>query len=126
MISDMSSGNIYLNVVTRINEDYAELIAHLKDMDTRVAYLKIFEMSLSTALPTPLWEVREYISQSRLTPMPRDPWALISFEEFRGWMTVYEVVMRRQGLIGTKKQMIFGLDDESVEADIRGSERVHV
>ncbi len=128
MISDMSSGNIYLNVVTRINDDYADLLGHLKEMDTRAAYLKIFEMSLSPALPNPLWEVDEYVSQSRLTPMPTDPWAILSFEEFRGWLVVYEIVMRRQGLIGTRKQMIIGLDDDEnseTEVVMDGSQRIH-
>ena len=96
MISDIASGpssrNIYLNVVIRINEDYAELIEHLKEMDTRVAYLKTFELSLSTALPKP--------------------------------MTVYELVMRDEGLIGTRQQAILGLDDESEE--VRQGERQRV
>lgn len=106
MISDMSSGNIYLNVVTRINEDYAELIRHLRDMDTRVAYLLIFEMSLSPALPRPLWDVEEYKIQSSRTPMPDDPWKILSIDEFRGWMTVYEMVMRNEGLIGTTSRQL--------------------
>lgn len=123
-MADMSAGNIYLNVVTRINDDYADLLGHLRDMDTRVAYLKIFEMSLSPALPNPLWEVKEYVRQSKLTPMPQDPWSILSFEEFRGWMTVYEMVMRRQGLIGTRKQTILGMDDETEEVNERERERV--
>lgn len=101
MISDIaagsSSGNIYLNVVIRINEDYADLIEHLKEMDTRVAYLKTFELSLSTALPKPLWESEKYVAQARMTPMPLDPYALLDFETFRAWMTVYELVMRERG-----------------------------
>lgn len=128
MITDMSSGNIYLNVVLRINEDYGELIQHLKEMDTRVAYLKTFELSLSSALPKPLWDTDAYINQARRTPMPKDPYKLVDFETFRGWMTVYEMVMRDEGLIGTKKQVILGLDDED-ETPKEGEyelQRVHV
>ena len=128
MISDIASGpssrNIYLNVVIRINEDYAELIEHLKEMDTRVAYLKTFELSLSVALPKPLWESEKYIGQSRLTPMPSDPYSLLDFDTFRAWMTVYELVMRDEGLIGTRQQAILGLDDESEE--VRQGERQRV
>lgn len=113
MISDMSAGNIYLNVVTRINQDYSDLIDHLKAMDTRVAYLKTFELSLSSALPRSLWESEAYISQSRIMPLPEDPYALMDFETFRAWMTVYEMVMRDEGLIGTRKPTIIGLDDEA-------------
>ena len=96
MIQDMSSGNKYLNVVAGVNQDYADLIDHLKEMDTRVAYLKMFELS------KPLWESEKYIGQSRLTPMPSDPYALLDFETFRAWMTVYELVMIDEGLIGTR------------------------
>ena len=113
MISDMSAGNIYLNVVTRINQDYSDLIDHLKAMDTRVAYLKTFELSLSSALPRSLWESEAYISQSRIMPLSEDPYALLDFETFRAWMTVYEMVMRDEGLIGTRKPVIIGLDDET-------------
>lgn len=112
MISDMSAGNIYLNVVARINQDYSELIDHLKAMDTRTAYLKTFELSLSSALPKSLWESDAYIAQSKIMPMPEDPFALLDFETFRAWMTVYEMVMRDEGLIGTRKQTILGLEDE--------------
>lgn len=111
MIQDMSSGNIYLNVVARVNQDYADLIDHLKEMDTRMAYLKTFELSLSVALPRPLWESEKYIAQARITPMPDDPYTLLDFETFRGWMTVYEFVMRDEGLIGTRQQAVIGLED---------------
>lgn len=111
MIENASSSNIYLNVVMRINADYEALIEHLKEMDTRAAYLQIFEVSLSSALPKPLWSTEVWMRQSRLTPMPADPYAVLPFDEFRAWMTVYELVMREEGLIGTKKQMILGLDD---------------
>lgn len=117
MISDMGSGNIYLNVVVRINEDYSELIEHLKEMDTRVCYLKTFELSLSSALPTPLWDTQIYREQARRTPMPDDAYTLLDFETFRGWMTVYEIVMRDQGLIGTRRQSILGLDDDDTDGE---------
>ena len=114
IVSGSSSGNIYLNVVIRINED------------TRVAYLKTFELSLSTALPKPLWESEKYVAQARMTPMPVDPYALLDFETFRAWMTVYELVMRDEGLIGTRQQVILGLDDESEEVMSGERQGVHV
>lgn len=126
IVSGSSSGNIYLNVVIRINEDYADLIEHLKEMDTRVAYLKTFELSLSTALPKPLWESEKYVAQAKMTPMPADPYALLDFETFRAWMTVYELVMRDEGLIGTRQQVILGLDDESEEVISGERQGVHV
>lgn len=124
MTSDMSAGNIYLNVVVRINDDYGKLLQHLEEMDTRTAYLRMFEMSLSSALPKPLWESDRYIQQSKETPLPTDPYAMLDFETFRAWMAVYELVMREEGLIGTRRQSIIGLDDEEVNE--RERQRVHV
>lgn len=112
MIPDMSAGNIYLNVVARINSDYGELIQHLKEMDTRVAYLKTFELSLSSALPRPLWEVDAYTVQSSRTPMPSDPYVMLDFETFRAWMAVYEMVMRQEGLIGTSSSTVLTFGDD--------------
>ena len=106
-----AASNIYVNVVVRINEGYVALQQHLEEMDTRVSYLKIFELALSSALPKPLWEVDIYKKQAKMTPMPEDPYTVISFEEFRGWMTIYEMVMRSEGLIGKKKRTVLGLED---------------
>lgn len=105
-----AASNIYVNVVVRVNEGYVSLQQHLEEMDTRVSYLKIFELALSSALPRPLWEVEIYRNQSRKTPMPEDPYAVISFEEFRGWMCVYEMVMRAEGLIGKKPRTVLGME----------------
>ena len=105
-----AASNIYVNVVVRINEGYVALQQHLEEMDTRVSYLKIFELALSSALPKPLWEVEIYRRQAQRTPMPNDPYTVISFEEFRGWMTVYEMVMRSEGLIGKKPRTILGME----------------
>lgn len=118
----MSSGNIYLNVVVRINEDYQSLIEHLDEMDTRVAYLKKFEISLSSALPNPLWDTKVWKQQSMQTPMPDDPYALLTFDTFRAWMAVYEMVMREEGLIGTRKQRIMGFDEpaEQAQPEVQG------
>lgn len=61
--------------------------------------------------------------------MPSDPYALLDFETFRAWMTVYELVMRDEGLIGTRKQLVLGLDDvKESEKEVGEVElqRVHV
>ena len=109
-IGTENRSNLYLNVVVRINEDWAKLHAHLEEMDCKVAYLRIFEMSLSSACNAPLWEIPIYAEQADRYPLPQDPFARLDFETFRAWMTIYELVMRDQGLIGTKKASILGLD----------------
>ncbi len=114
MLNDFEQGrnsNLYLNVVVRINADWEKLHRHLEEMDTKVAYLRIFEMSLSPACAVPLWDIPEYQSHAKAFPLPADPFARLDFESFRAQMAVYELVMRDQGLIGTKKTTIIGLDD---------------
>ena len=106
-----AASNIYINVVVRVNEGYVKLQEHLEEMDTRVCYLKIFELALSSALPKSLWEVEVYRKQAKMTPMPDDPYTVISFEEFRGWMLIYEMVMRSEGLIGKKPRTVLGMEE---------------
>lgn len=103
--------NLYINVVARINEDYAELIGHLKDMDTRCAYLRSFELTLSSALREPLWQLPEYVRQSAEMPLPSDPYDMLPYEYFRAWLAVYEMIMRDEGLIGRRKAFIIGAED---------------
>jgi len=110
MIENMSSANIYLNVVARINEDYAELLTHYKEMDTRTHYLRSFEISLSSALPKSLWDIEEYTKIEKKMPLPEDPYAFIELETFRSWITIYELIMRSNGLIGTRDMMIMGME----------------
>jgi len=109
--NESNIGNIYLNVVISINNAYDKLNDHLDSMDTRVCYLMGFEMRLSVALPYPLWENKEYIKQAMKTPMPDDPYTMLPYNEFRAWMTVYELVMREAGLIGTREQRVIGLEE---------------
>ncbi|WP_162262209.1 hypothetical protein [Candidatus Methanomethylophilus sp. 1R26] len=80
-------------------------------MDTKAAYLRIFEMSLSPACSQPLWEIEAYKRQAAAWPLPADPYARLDFETFRSWMAIYEQVMRDQGLVGRRPRSIVGLDD---------------
>lgn len=105
------ASGLYLNVVTRINDDYAALLDHLTEMDTRAAYLKTFEISLSQALREPLWSLESYKAQAARLPMPADPYAFLPFETFRSWIVVYEMVMRENGLIGRQKVAVLGLEE---------------
>lgn len=111
MINDYSSANIYFNVVVRINKDYEDLLTNLKSMDTMAGYLSMFELSLSLGCTMPLWEIDVYKERSqRLTPLPADPYKLIPFSEFCAWLAIYEIVMRDQGLVGTKPTYILGAE----------------
>lgn len=107
---------LYLNVVAGINSDWEDLRRHLAEMDTKVAYLRIFEMSLSPACTQPLWGISVYKHQAAAFPLPNDPYARLDFETFRSWMAIYEQVMRDQGLIGRRLRSIVGLEDREAEA----------
>jgi hypothetical protein len=97
--------SLYLNVVLPLNEDFAELRGYLKTSDTRVKYLKTFEMSLSTCIREyPLWEDKKYLEHLKNHAMPDDEYTLLDFDEFRAWMAVYEMIMREHHLIGMSKK----------------------
>lgn len=104
--------SLYLNVVARINDGYTELLEHYKEGDTRVLYLQSFELSLSSALPKEsLWDSEnysDYIKEHELE-LPDDPYEFVSMEEFRLYLVIYEMVMRDNGLIGTKPVEIPGV-----------------
>lgn len=112
MIDDLSTANakanIYLNVVVRINEDYGELLGHLKDMDLRRLYLTNFELSLSLGCTQPLTTITTYCELLEKSPLPADPYDKVDYDTFRAWLTVYEVIMRDQGLIGTRPVGLMG------------------
>lgn len=110
-----NNANIYLNVVVRVNDDWAALIRHLEEMDTKVAYLRTFEMSLSPACGRRLWEIPEYKEFAKKFPLPSDPYARLDYDAFRAQMAVYEGIMREEGLIGTKRPKLLGFEEEKEE-----------
>lgn len=98
------SENRYFNVVTPLDISYAILGTHIDQGDTRAHYLMSFELRLSSALRgQSLFEMEDYKKQKTKTPMPSDPYEKLRYEEFRGWMILYENVMRGNGLIDTKQ-----------------------
>jgi hypothetical protein len=96
--------SLYLNVVLRLNEDYYELKRHLDAMDLRKFYLRTFEISLSAALPEPLWDMKAYKDHLEKWPMPDDNYSMLDYETFRSTMAFYEMVMRDYNLIGLSKK----------------------
>ncbi|AGI47382.1 hypothetical protein TALC_00373 [Thermoplasmatales archaeon BRNA1] len=106
--------NIYLNIVVRINDDWAKLTRHLEEMDTKVAYLRTFEMSLSPACSQPLWQIEEYKAHAKMFPLPDSPYARLPFDTFRAQMAVYESIMRSEGLIGKKSRTVLGFEEAGV------------
>lgn len=109
--------SLYLNIVERLNTDYAKSIGALDIMDLRAFNLKAFEVSLSAAMPVPLWSNDLYKEQQSKHPMPEDPFEVLSYEDFRSWLVVYEMVMRDVGLLGIskKKPQIFGINSRYTE-----------
>lgn len=98
--------SIYLNVVDPINAEYAQLRRYLRVKDTRAFRLLDFETSLSAALPDmPLAAYTEWQDARRRIDLDRaDPWACLDYSTFRWQIGIYEVIMRRAGLIGTRRR----------------------
>ncbi len=113
----MADSPLYLNIVERLNADYAKAIGALDMMDLRAFNLKAFEVSLSAAMPSPLWNNELYANQEKRHPMPENPFEVLSYEDYRSWLVVYEMVMRDVGLLGSKKKMpaIVGINTRYTE-----------
>lgn len=112
-------GQIYLDVVNPVNDDYRRLLGFLRRKDLRVFRLLDFESSLSVSLPEPLPTYEKYKEVRRLLPLDRlDPYAPLSYTSFRWVLTEYELIMRDAKLIGRteRKQQVGGLADRYFSA----------
>lgn len=99
---------LYLDVVRPLNVSYTDLLAAFNRMDTRVFYLRSFASALSMAMPKDLWSNEQYVEQLEKNPLPDNNYAKLDYSTFQSWITVYEMIMRDVGLIGTKAPQILG------------------
>ena len=91
---------VYKDTITPLNEAYWELIGYYSLGDTRVSYLKTFELTLSLNCPNKmLWNFDQYIVQAKLAPLPKDQRQRVDPETFLNYLMVYEQIMREVGLI---------------------------
>lgn len=100
----MSNTVLYLDVVRPLNAGYGDLLDALCRMDTRAFYIRNFASVLSPALRKDLWSNEEYISQLKDNPLPKDLYSKLEYDTFQSWITVYEMIMRRAGLIGSSNR----------------------
>lgn len=96
----MAAETLYLDVVRPLNTSYTDLLAAFNRMDTRVFYLRSFASALSMAMPKDLWSDELYIAQLKENPLPENIYAKLEYDTFQSWITVYEMIMRKVGLIG--------------------------
>jgi hypothetical protein len=92
---------LYLDVVRPLNAGYGDLLDALCRMDTRAFYIRSFASVLSPALQRDLWSNEQYIAQLRENPLPKDLYRKLDYDTFQSWITVYEMIMREAGLIGS-------------------------
>ncbi|HKM13727.1 MAG TPA: hypothetical protein VJY42_02250 [Candidatus Methanomethylophilaceae archaeon] len=97
----MSNTVLYLDVVRPLNAGYGDLLDALCRMDTRAFYIRNFASVLSPALRGDLWSNEQYVSQLKENPLPTDLYAKLEYDTFQSWITVYEMIMRQSGLIGS-------------------------
>lgn len=97
----MSKAVLYLDVVRPLNAGYGDLLGALCRMDTRAFHIRNFASVLSPALRMDLWSNEEYITQLKDNPLPKDLYAQLEYDTFQSWITVYEMIMRKAGLIGS-------------------------
>jgi len=104
----MSDTVLYLDVVRPLNTGYGDLIDALVRMDTRAFYIRNFASIVSPALKNDLWSNEQYLTQLKENPIPKNMYEKLDYDTFQSWITVYEMIMRDAGLIGS-----FGSSDTS-------------
>lgn len=91
---------LYKDCVTDINNGYRDLLRYYSVGDTRVGYLKAFELCLSQACPGKiLWAFDEYVDQARIFPLSENPRDFVNGGVYYSYMKVYEQIMRKIGLL---------------------------
>lgn len=90
---------LYLDVVRPLNTSYTNLLAAFDRMDTRVFYLQSFASALSMAMPKDLWSDDMYMTQLKENPLPSNIYTKLDYATFQSWITVFEMIMRKAGLI---------------------------
>lgn len=99
-MSPNPSTSLYKDTTTDLNAGWRQLVSYYTIGDTRVGYLRAFELCLSQNCPKKMiWQIEEYVAQTKKEPLPESPRKLISASTFLNYMMVYEQIERRIGLI---------------------------
>lgn len=100
MKSNQTQTSLYKDTVVPLNNAWDMLVQLYGQGDTRVGYLRTFELTLSPNCPDEmLWQCEEYKAQEKLAPLPKDNRTRIDPDIFKDYLLVYEQIMRRVGLI---------------------------
>lgn len=99
----------YKETITDMNSIYTRLLRAGMLKDCRAEYLREFEAALGLNCRTPLWQNPRYIRVSQLYPLPRTGY--VSIEKFSLYMTLYEAIMRDNGLLDRESGEADGYDD---------------
>ncbi len=93
----MDRTSLFKDVTTDLNQCYREVVMYYQQGDTKVGYLREFELFLSQCCPDKqLWNFPAYRSLPRL---PENTRTKISSGHFLNCLIVYEQIMREVGLI---------------------------
>ncbi len=93
----MVETNLYKDTITDLNIAWRQLVRYYVSGDTRVGYLRGFELALSQCCPDMmLWNFKEY---KILPELPENTRTKVSSGHFLNCLLAYETIMRRVGLI---------------------------
>ncbi|MDO5862533.1 MAG: hypothetical protein Q4Q58_07075 [Thermoplasmata archaeon] len=102
---DSTQTTLYKDTISDLNLGYRDLLMAYNEGDYAVSYLRTFEMILSLNLPDmTLWQYDEYKRLDGMLPLPVFDDEHVTGETFRAYMRVYEVLMRKVGLIDKDPQ----------------------
>lgn len=106
----------YKETITDMNREYANLLRAFKVKDTRVEYLRTFELALDLNCDKPIWQNPRYTRVTCRWPLPKS--GFTSIEKFHVYMTLYDYIMRDAGLLNRSRE-----DDDFEGAPDRFFER---
>jgi len=93
----MDRTSLFKDVTTDLNQCYREIVMYYQQGDTKVGYLRTFELILSQCCPDrQLWNFPEY---QKLPPLPENQRTKIAAGHYFNCLIVYEQIMREVGLI---------------------------
>ena len=99
-MTEQTRTSLYKDTVVPLNNAWDMLVQLYGQGDTRVGYLRTFELTLSPNCPDEmLWQCPEYQEQKKIAPLPKDNRTRIDPDIFMDYLMVYEQIMRRVGLI---------------------------
>jgi hypothetical protein len=96
----------YLETITWMNESWRVMQQGYYTGDTRVKYLRRFELALNANMQkSTLWHNPRYASVNRIYPLPRDA-EYVSEDKYRAYIWLYTEIMRDEGLLNKSVESV--------------------